>query len=34
MENEIWKDITGYDGVYQVSDMGRVKRLIGYRSFV
>ena len=31
MENEIWKDITGYDGVYQVSDMGRVKRLIGYR---
>lgn len=25
MENEIWKDIAGYDGVYQVSNMGRVK---------
>lgn len=24
---EIWKDIEGYDGVYQVSDKGRVKSL-------
>ena len=24
---EIWKDIKGYEGVYQVSNMGRVKRL-------
>ena len=23
--NEIWKDIEGYDGLYQVSDKGRVK---------
>ena len=23
--NEIWKDIEGYDGAYQVSNMGRVK---------
>ena len=24
---ETWKDITGYEGVYQVSNLGRVKRL-------
>ena len=23
---EIWKDITGYDGVYQISNYGRVRR--------
>lgn len=27
MENEIWKDIPGYNGMYQVSNMGRVKSL-------
>jgi len=27
MENEIWKDIPGYEGKYQVSNMGRVKSL-------
>jgi hypothetical protein len=27
MENEIWKDIVGYEGLYQVSNMGRIKRL-------
>lgn len=27
--NEIWKDIKGYEGIYQVSDLGRVKRLAG-----
>jgi hypothetical protein len=27
MENEIWKDIEGYEGVYQVSNLGRVKSL-------
>lgn len=27
MENEIWKDIPGYEGLYQVSNYGRVKRL-------
>lgn len=26
---EIWKDINGYDGVYQVSNFGNVKRLKG-----
>lgn len=25
MEREIWKDIAGYEGYYQVSNMGRVK---------
>ena len=25
MENEIWKDIKGYEGLYQVSNKGRVK---------
>lgn len=29
MKEEIWKDINGYDGLYQVSNMGRVKS-IGY----
>lgn len=27
MVNEQWKDIVGYEGLYQVSDMGRVKSL-------
>lgn len=25
--NEIWKDIDGYDGLYQISNLGRVKSL-------
>jgi hypothetical protein len=28
--NEIWKDVPNYEGLYQVSSMGRVKRLSGY----
>lgn len=27
MENEIWEDIVGYEGLYQVSNLGRVKSL-------
>ena len=27
MENEIWKDIKGYEGLYRVSNFGRVMRL-------
>ena len=27
MENEIWKDIPGYDGYYQVSSYGNVRSL-------
>lgn len=26
-ENEIWKDIEGYEGLYQISNLGRVKSL-------
>lgn len=26
---EIWRDIAGYEGTYQVSDQGRVRRLAG-----
>jgi hypothetical protein len=29
MSVEIWKDIPGYEGLYQVSDVGRVRRLAG-----
>lgn len=29
LENEIWKDIVGYEGMYQVSNFGRVKTLLG-----
>ena len=27
MENEIWKDVAGYEGLYEVSSYGRVKSL-------
>lgn len=27
--NETWKDVVGYEGIYQVSDMGRVRRVKG-----
>ena len=27
MENEIWKDIPGYEGTYQVSNFGNIKRI-------
>jgi hypothetical protein len=27
LEGEIWKDITGYEGIYQISNMGRVYSL-------
>ena len=30
MEKEIWKDIPGYEGVYQVSSFGRVRSLDRY----
>ncbi len=26
--NEIWKDVIGYEGIYQVSNLGNVKRII------
>lgn len=27
MENEIWKDILGYEGLYQASNLGRIKSI-------
>lgn len=27
MEQEVWKDVKGYEGLYQVSNWGRVKRI-------
>src|SRR5574343_492872 len=30
--NEIWKDVVGYEGLYQVSNLGRVKRLERYNT--
>ena len=27
---ETWKDIKGYEGLYQVSNLGRVKQTGGY----
>ena len=27
MDKEFWKDIVGYEGHYQISNLGRVKRL-------
>lgn len=31
MNKEIWKDIIGYEGLYQVSNLGRVKALDRYK---
>lgn len=30
--NEIWKDIKGYEGIYQVSNLGRVRRTKGWET--
>ena len=29
-ETEIWKDVKGYEGLYQVSNLGNVKSLVGW----
>ena len=31
MNEEVWKDIEGYEGLYQVSNMGRVRSLDRYK---
>ena len=31
MQDEIWKDVVGYEGMYQVSNLGRVRRCLGNR---
>lgn len=30
MQDEIWKDIKDYEGLYQVSNYGRIKSLKGW----
>lgn len=30
MNDEIWKDIPNYIGIYQASNLGRIKRLKSY----
>lgn len=30
MSMEQWKDVVGYEGLYQVSDTGQLKRIVGY----
>jgi hypothetical protein len=32
--NEIWRPVVGFEGVYEVSDHGRVKRIMGGRGAV
>lgn len=34
MDNEIWKPVPGYEGYYQVSSLGRVKRIKGGKGTV
>ena len=29
LNSEIWKDVVGFEGVYQVSDLGRVRNSRG-----
>ena len=29
MDNVVWKDIPGYEGLYQVSNVGEIKSLRG-----
>ena len=31
MSKEIWKDIPGYEGIYQISNLGRVKSFYNYK---
>lgn len=30
MENEVWKNVVGYEGLYKVSNLGRIKSLYNY----
>ena len=34
MEKEIWKDIEGYEGLYQISNLGRIRKYIILRQFL
>lgn len=32
LENEVWKDVVGYEGLYKVSNMGRIKSIKRHRA--
>lgn len=34
MENEVWKPVVGYEGLYQVSNLGRVKETKGEKEII
>ena len=34
MENEVWKDIKGYEGLYQASNLGRIRTLFYQNNIV
>lgn len=34
MQEEIWKDIPGYEGIYQASTEGRIKRIAGVVNYI
>ena len=34
IENEVWKDIDDYEGLYQVSNLGRIKRIYPYEHLI
>lgn len=33
MDGEVWKDVVGFEGLYMVSNMGRIKALASIRKF-
>lgn len=33
LPNEFWRDVVGYEGIYQVSNLGRVKSLDRYAEY-
>ncbi|MFY7812113.1 MAG: NUMOD4 domain-containing protein [Flavobacterium sp.] len=34
LENEIWKDIIGYEGLYQISNLGRIKKILPKKTII
>ena len=34
MEEEIWKDISGWEGLYQVSNLARVRSIFRYKKII
>lgn len=34
MSNEIWKDVLGYEGLYEVSNLGRIKKKFKHKEII